>query len=163
MLPRGLARGVLLDLLLLLRRLLARYLLPGIRRRRPRRRLQVLSARTVKPAPPPAAGRAGVRREPAPPPPPRIRVPELLARVRRGESGELSPVQVQRLAGDLERLAALLGQSGAPAHDLEGLGQLIQQTRRMAAGNGASAGFESSMLWLLLEREVHAIASYLDP
>ncbi len=80
---------------------------------------------------------------------------KVLERIRRGDRG----ADLDQILGSLGQMLPLLHGADIPAHKLHGLEQSLHQMR--AATRGAAGGFEVTMAWQLLERDVQAVVQHL--
>lgn len=97
----------------------------------------------------------------APPPPTAGLVGSFLARVQSARSEQERSAALAGTLGELERAITLLRSIDAPI-DATGLERSYQQIQRLADPYGECTGFELNMAWLLLERELGALARALD-
>lgn len=143
-----LARALLAAVVRRLTRLLAGASEPPTPRRRPS-------------APPLALTGTAVTVPRRPAPPPRPDLGSFLDRVRRTRDHRERAAALERTLADLEQIVSLLRGMNRPRGDIEGLERSYLQIQQLADPDVARTGGELNMAWLLLERELRAVAARL--
>ena len=96
-----------------------------------------------------------------PAPPPRPDLGSFLDRVRRTRDHRERAAALERTLADLEQIVGLLRGMNRPGGEIEGLERSYLQIQQLADPDVARTGGELNMAWLLLERELRAVAERL--